>query len=159
MNEEESRRDDERTRQLEEQARRLVEEYKQLAEGVLHQGQPLEPVLLDSGADLPPTILAEIAEKLAELPPATETESERTPPATAVEALLGKTGDEILTITRSRLSADDKMREICRIDRNRLASKSKEWAELLGVSEAAIRKTSFWKVDRPAALEALRRGE
>jgi hypothetical protein len=79
----------------------------------------------------------------------------------AVEALLGDDAQQILTIVRSDKSADSRMREICGIDRRFLGYNSTQWAQLLSTSDAAIRKTPFWKQDRQRAIEADRelRGE
>ena len=79
----------------------------------------------------------------------------------AVEALLGDKAQEVLKVARSNESADSRMRAICGIDRRFLGYESPQWAELLGVSDAAIRKTPFWKQDRRPAIEADRelRGE
>ena len=74
--------------------------------------------------------------------------------AKAIETLLDEPGEQVLKITRSKKSSDSKMREICRIDTRFLGFDSPHWSRLLGVSEAAIRKTTFWKVDRPKAIEA-----
>lgn len=72
-----------------------------------------------------------------------------------VEVLLGEESRDILDIANStKKSADTKMREIYRIDRRFLAWDSPKWASLLKVDPAAIRKTAFWKADRPAAIEA-----
>jgi hypothetical protein len=76
--------------------------------------------------------------------------------AAAVETLLGDDGKKALEIARSDQSADDKMRAICAIDPNRfLQWDSPQWADLLDVTDAAIRKTPFWRKDRPKALERL----
>jgi hypothetical protein len=85
----------------------------------------------------------------------------RPAPGNAVEALLSDEAHQILEVARSRRSADDKMREICAIDRRFLGYDSPQWAELLGVSDAAIRKTAFWVRDRQQAIDADRelRGE
>jgi hypothetical protein len=72
----------------------------------------------------------------------------------AVAALLGDESRQVLKVAQSDPSADNKMRAICAINRRFLGYKSHEWADLLGVTDAAIRKTSFWKVDRPQAIEA-----
>jgi hypothetical protein len=72
----------------------------------------------------------------------------------AVEALLGDESRQVLDIVRSEQSADDKMRKICGIDRRFLAFNSPQMAELLGTTDAAIRKTRFWKHDRKRAIEA-----
>jgi len=74
--------------------------------------------------------------------------------ATAVEAMLGDDAREILGIARSDQSADDRMRAICASDRRFLGYKSTQWAELLDTTDAAIRKTVFWKVDRREAIKA-----
>jgi hypothetical protein len=76
--------------------------------------------------------------------------------ARAIEALLGEEGEKVLGIAHSDDTADDKMRAICGIDRRCLAWKSPLWADLLHVSEPAIRQTKFWKEDRPKANEALK---
>ena len=77
--------------------------------------------------------------------------------ATAVlETLLGNEAQQILEIAQSHKSVDDRMRAICLIDLRHLAWDSPKWANLLNVSEAAIRKTKFWKEDRPRAIEANR---
>jgi hypothetical protein len=72
----------------------------------------------------------------------------------AVEALLGDESQQVLNVARSGQSADDKMRAICGIDRRFLAYTSAQWADLLEVSDAAIRKTPFWRHDRPQAIKA-----
>ena len=72
----------------------------------------------------------------------------------AVERLLGEESAKVLSIANSKKSADDKMREICGIDLQFLAYSSPEWAVLLGVTDAAIRKTTFWNEDRHKAIEA-----
>jgi hypothetical protein len=74
----------------------------------------------------------------------------------AVEALLGEESQRVLAIARGDQSADDKMRAICAIDRQYLGWKSPQWADLLGISEPAIRKTMFWREDRQRAIEAVR---
>jgi hypothetical protein len=73
----------------------------------------------------------------------------------ALKVLLGKEAVEILNIARSNdKSCDTKMREICGIDRRCLSWDSPDWSDVLGRSEAAIRKTPFWKYDRQKAIEA-----
>jgi hypothetical protein len=71
-----------------------------------------------------------------------------------VEALLGEDFKEIIDITRSAKSADDRMRAICGLDRKHLSKNSEEWANLLSVTGAAIRKTTFWKEERQVSIEA-----
>ncbi|MDA0240700.1 MAG: hypothetical protein O2955_06325 [Planctomycetota bacterium] len=73
--------------------------------------------------------------------------------STAVEVLLGEESHKILTIVHSKKSADDRMREICGIDRAKLGWNSIIWAKLLGVTDGGIRQTHFWKVDRKKAIE------
>lgn len=52
-------------------------------------------------------------------------------------------------------TVDVKMREICDIDRPKyLAWKSPQWSKFLGVSEAAVKQTDFWKIDRKKAIGA-----
>ena len=79
-----------------------------------------------------------------------------------VEALLEPEGEEILRTARSQKTVDDKMRSICGVDQRYLEWNSHRWSELLGVSDAAIRKSAFWKFDRKRAMEAsrsLRKGD
>jgi hypothetical protein len=75
-------------------------------------------------------------------------------PANAAEFFLGEEMGEILKIAGLDKSCNDKMREICGIDRRFIPWKSPRWAKSLQVSEAAIRNTKFWKVDRPKLREA-----
>ncbi len=63
----------------------------------------------------------------------------------AVETLLGEDSGEILKIAGSKKSTDTRMREICRLDRRHVGWNSPRWADLLDVSEGAVRKTPFWK--------------
>lgn len=110
-------------------------------------------VVARSEADAVPKIETEgeqVAEAVGEQPD----KSEPVIKGSAVEVLLGADSREILDIARSKKSADDKMREICRIDQRFLGYTSPGWAELLGVSDAAIRKTRFWGHDRQQAIGA-----
>jgi hypothetical protein len=100
--------------------------------------------VLDRWLLLPPKGSGEVA---GDQPPAA---------ARALEALMGEEDGEILKIARSGASADNRMREICRIDRTKLAWDSQRWVRLLDVSRQAIEKTTFWVDDRPAAIEAAR---
>jgi hypothetical protein len=74
-------------------------------------------------------------------------------PGRAIEALLGPEEQRILGVALSDRSVDDKMRTICGIDRCWAAKQSPSWADLLGVSESAIRKTPFWRKDRARIFE------
>ncbi len=85
---------------------------------------------------------------------AAQQEPTRPTSGSAVEALLDDEAQKILTISRSKESTDTKMRAICGIDCRYLAWKSPQWAELLEVSDAAIRKTPFWKNDLQKAINA-----
>jgi hypothetical protein len=78
---------------------------------------------------------------------------EDSPATKHLEILLGEDGQEILAIARSRVSADDKMRTICRTNCQYLGWKSKQWADLLGISDSAIRQSTFWRQDRKRAIE------
>ena len=73
--------------------------------------------------------------------------------ASAVEMLLRDGSKEILEIVNSKKSCDSKMREICGLDTTFLAWNSPQWAEFLDVSETAIKKTKFWRLDRNKAIE------
>lgn len=75
----------------------------------------------------------------------------------ALEALMTEDYPEILAIVTSDKTADDKMRAICATDRRFYGWKSPRWSDLLGVSEAAIRQTEFWKMDRKMAIGADRK--
>jgi hypothetical protein len=75
-------------------------------------------------------------------------------PGSGVELLLEEDAKAVLGIAHSKRSADVKMRDICRLDRRYLGWDSGQWAELLQVSDAAIRRTRFWKEDRRRAIEA-----
>jgi hypothetical protein len=75
------------------------------------------------------------------------TEEKTQLPITAadIEVLLGEEGNKILSITGSKDSSDRKMRCICDIDLRYQACDSIQWASLLKVTPAAIRKTAFWR--------------
>jgi hypothetical protein len=72
----------------------------------------------------------------------------------ALEALLDDGGRKILAIARSEKSADQRMREICGVDRRFLGYASGQWASLLDVTDAAVRKTLFWATVRKSAADA-----
>jgi hypothetical protein len=76
--------------------------------------------------------------------------------ARALEALMGIEDGKILKIARSGDSADDRMRAIYRIDTRVLAWDSPRWGCVLGITDAAARKTKWWKVDRLVLLEKQR---
>jgi hypothetical protein len=76
------------------------------------------------------------------------TVNERSLSASAVEALLTDSAPVVLKIVQSDRSADDKMRAIAAIDQRFFGWKSPQWAELLRVSDNAVRRTRFWTVDR-----------
>lgn len=76
--------------------------------------------------------------------------------ASAVEVLLGDENRQVLAIAQSNQSAGDKMEAIYNLDRRFLAWDSPQWAELLNVSAAAIRKTTFWTDGRRKAIDAAR---
>lgn len=61
------------------------------------------------------------------------------------KALLVPEADKIMKIVNGTGSAGDKMQTICIIDKSYLGWNSKRWADLLGVSAAAIRQTATWK--------------
>ena len=76
------------------------------------------------------------------------TEQQKRPPsrANSIEAMLGREGEKKLEIVRcTELTSDEKMRAIHKIDPTAAAWDSPRWAEVLGVSDAAIRKNPFWK--------------
>jgi ribosome maturation protein Sdo1 len=49
-------------------------------------------------------------------------------------------------------SADERMRKIAQLDSRFYGKSSTEWASLLRISDAAVRQTDFWKVDRKKHL-------
>jgi len=70
------------------------------------------------------------------------------------KAMLALAGDEnSLAIVKiacdGKMTADQKMRSIYAIDKRALGWDSPKWADVLRVSDAAIRKTDWWKIDRP----------
>lgn len=69
-----------------------------------------------------------------------------------IELFFGDDIGEVVKIARSQKSSDEKMRLICAIDRRYLAWDSPEWSDAIAVSDAAIRQTPFWKVDRPKLM-------
>jgi hypothetical protein len=70
--------------------------------------------------------------------------------AQAIEALVDQ---EILSIVRSGKSASVRAIAICEADRRFLSYDSPDWAKLLGVTDAAIRKGRFWKEWLPEQTE------
>ena len=63
-------------------------------------------------------------------------------------ASLDKKARKIIAIMNdAELSTDEKMRKMCEIDQRYYAKKSPFWADALRVTEQAIRKTDFWKID------------
>ncbi len=75
--------------------------------------------------------------------------------STAIESLMGDDDAAILKIAHSKKSADDRMREIYERDNRVIAWDSVRWAGLLGVTDAAIRKATWWKTDRVSLLAKL----
>ena len=76
----------------------------------------------------------------------------------AMRNVLSVLGEEnaiaILAVaSKDNLTADQKMRNIGRIDRLCTDWDSPKWARLLGVTADAIRQTEFWKVDRKKLLK------
>lgn len=70
----------------------------------------------------------------------------------------GEEGAKIFAIASDRkVSSSDRMERICDVDPKYLAWTAPKWASLLGVSDAAIRKAPFWKVERKRRCEAARR--
>lgn len=79
-------------------------------------------------------------------------------PAAKLEQLVEAIGDEntgrILAVAKRKdWAADRKMEEILRIDGRFAGKDSQTWAKLLEVSDAAIRKTTTWKLIRNQAAE------
>ena len=48
----------------------------------------------------------------------------------------------------SEKSADERLRTIYTIDNRSLGWSSRKWADVLRVSDAAVRQTDWWKIDR-----------
>ncbi len=107
-------------------------------------------------------VLRELAAKQGEAATSTSVLSNHPEPtrkrsANPVEAVLDEDGKKILTLARSDRSADERMRLIRAVNESYALWTSPKWADLLGVSEGAIRKTDFWKIDRKEAIEENRR--
>jgi hypothetical protein len=62
---------------------------------------------------------------------------------------MGETGRDVLAIANSGKSAGERAGRICELDAAYWAWKSPAWATLLRCSAANIRKSGFWKIDRP----------
>jgi hypothetical protein len=67
---------------------------------------------------------------------------------------LGDSGRRVIQIATSEDSADGKMRKIVEIDAAAWGWKSPQWGQLLNVTDRAIRKTAFWREDRPRHFAA-----
>jgi hypothetical protein len=70
--------------------------------------------------------------------------------AEEVKRLLALCGDgravQILSVARNEAkSVDDRMRALVELDPRHDGFKSKQWAELLNVTEGAVRQAPFWK--------------
>jgi hypothetical protein len=77
-------------------------------------------------------------------------EARETITGAALERLAAVIGDDntariIATANHEELSVDDKMRAIAHIDCRFRGWNSEQWAQLLGKSSAAVRKTETWK--------------
>jgi hypothetical protein len=71
--------------------------------------------------------------------------------ANPVEALLGDDAKRVLAIARTDRLAEERLREIVRLDPHRFTPwTSTQWAKLLGVSGGAVRKMHFWRKERKA---------
>jgi hypothetical protein len=66
----------------------------------------------------------------------------------SAELSMGETGGRIFAAARSKETVEARMRIICETDATYFAWKSPAWADLLCVSETAVKKAQFWKVDR-----------
>lgn len=63
---------------------------------------------------------------------------------------------KIMAIMNGNLSADQKMRQAAELDVCVYQYDSPKWAELTGTTDANIRKTDFWKTDRPRFIAQAR---
>lgn len=60
--------------------------------------------------------------------------------------MVGDTGAQVMRIaTDDSITTDQKMRELCKVDRRYLGFNSKQWSVVLGVTPSAIRQTGFWQ--------------
>jgi len=67
----------------------------------------------------------------------------------SILAIFGQENIAIFNIAHdASKTTDQKMAAIYAVDNRVLAWDSPQWAELLGVSDAAVRKTDWWKRDR-----------
>jgi hypothetical protein len=79
------------------------------------------------------------------------------PPAPAGDAesrrvaavLEGGAHEKVLAIARGEGTVDERMARICAADRTCLGWTSVRWARLLTTTDAAVRQTRWWRVDRP----------
>jgi len=63
----------------------------------------------------------------------------------AEAALMDETDRRILAIAGNGFPADQRMRDIALLDKRFLGYSAPKWAQLLHVTDAAIRQTDFWK--------------
>jgi hypothetical protein len=126
---------------------------------------PGGPAAAAGGAGVPPTAAAAAAGASADAPP---TRTTSVPPADGADgaeasdkpdwqALLVAVADEstlaVITVARDcSKSADERMRTIYTLDNRALGWKSPKWASVLGVKDAAVRQTAWWKEDRPRLI-------
>lgn len=87
----------------------------------------------------------------------TDRNSEQPPngfsPDSLVEAFSAE-AKRVLDIAKSNQSANDRMRQILDVDASKVKFTSKEWSELLRVSDSAVRETEVWKTTiKPAQKE------
>jgi len=90
-----------------------------------------------------------------EIPPPHEKPAappEDAPSQTLIDRFAGCSADELKIVMNGHLTADEKMRSLCGANRDFLGKSSVDWGCLLGVSDSAIRQTSFWQQDRKRAL-------
>ena len=70
-----------------------------------------------------------------------------------METVAGFSWVKVLTIARDATrTVDERMRLICRLDGRFLDMVSPRWAQLLGCSDAAVRRCQFWTADRHRRL-------
>jgi hypothetical protein len=64
----------------------------------------------------------------------------------------GDTAMKIVAIAHSKITIDQRQREIYALDRTAAGWTSTRWAELLGEGDRACRSTTWWTTDRPGLL-------
>lgn len=139
----------------------VPEEYTTLAKVIcpacgrweLYTGIIVCPVTGEPGT--PPSILGMSEPLWRPVPPSAPTDTCTTPAPrepdweSVVAAVADENAVAIIKIASDEsLTTDQQMRDIYKLDRRVLAWDSPRWARLLRVTDAMVRRTDWWRVDR-----------